>query len=232
MIRRLCRPGDFVLDIGGNIGWYTVVISQLIGPSGRVMTFEPDPDNFAMLQRHVGRCAVRPTVDLFQEAVGATRGTVHLFLSDSNLGDHRTFDEGAGRASIEVQQRSLDSILAAEVRKPDIVKSDTQGAEGQIIKGARQLLATGWRPVLLIEFWPYGLSGSGTDPMSLWRELADLGYALYEMSERRPRLYPLPRQRVEMLMSTEIDVASQGFINILALPAQSDRIDAVRELIA
>ncbi len=225
IVRRLCRPGDFVMDIGGNIGWYSVLMAQLIGPTGRLMTFEPDPDNFEMLKRNIARCTAGPRPELFREAVGDEPGAVRLFLSDTNLGDHRTFDDGTGRASIETPQRSLESILAGESRLPDLVKSDTQGAEGRIVKGARRLFASGWRPILLIEFWPYGLDGSGGDAISLWNELADLGYVAYEVTERRPRLYALPPERVRLLLSTEIDVASEGFINILALPEHSDRVE-------
>jgi FkbM family methyltransferase len=232
VIRRLCRRGDFVLDIGGNIGWYSVVISRVIGATGRIVTFEPDPDNFALLSRNVARCADAPQIQLRQEAVGESAGTVKLFLSDINRGDHRIFDDGTDRIAIEVPLDSLDSLLANEGRLPDLVKSDTQGSEARIIRGARGLLSSGWRPVFVLEFWPFGLSGSGDDSFALWQELCDLGYQTFEVTEEKPRLFPLSAERMKTLIANDISAASGAFINILAIPAGSDRIEGVLDLIA
>ena len=172
---RLCRPADFVVDIGANIGWYSVLASKLAGPTGRVLAFEPDPGNFALLSRNIARCGDAPTVELRQAAVGEAISKVKLHLSPTNLGDHRLFDDGSERACIEVALQPLDAILAQETHLPDFVKSDTQGSEARILRGARETLSKGWRPVFLLEFWPFGLEGSGSDPMALWRELVALG---------------------------------------------------------
>ena len=231
VIRRLCRRGDFVLDIGGNIGWYSVVVSKVIGTTGRIVAFEPDPDNFALLSRNVARCTDAPRIQLRQQAIGESAGTVKLFLSDINRGDHRIFDDGTDRMAIEVPLASLDSILSNESRLPDLVKSDTQGSEARIIRGARGLLSSGWRPVFVLEFWPFGLSGSGDDSFALWQELFELGYQTFEVTEARPRLFPLSAERMKTLIATDICAASGAFINILAIPANSDRIESVIDLI-
>ncbi|MDM0033285.1 FkbM family methyltransferase [Variovorax sp. J22P271] len=228
---RLCQSGDFVLDIGGNIGWYSVLASKLVGPIGRLLTFEPDPANFALLSRNVARCGDRPTTDLRQEAVGETPSKVKLFRSSTNLGDHRLFDDGTERGSIEVPLQTLDSMLVGEARWPDIVKSDTQGSEARILRGARATLSRGWRPIFLLEFWPFGLTGSGSDPLALWTELLALGYKMYEVSEANPRLTTLAESRMMMRLSTDITVESGGFINILAIPEGSSRRALIGDLI-
>lgn len=232
VFRRLCRPGDFALDVGANIGWYAVLASKLIGKQGRLVCFEPDPHNHALLNRNIARCADGPTTQLRQEAIGDATGSVRLFLSSTNLGDHRIFDDGSSRASIEVPMSTLDRFLEGAARLPDIVKSDTQGSEAKILSGARGLLANGWRPVMLLEFWPFGLTGSGDDPMLLWDVLQNLGYSMYELSEAYPKLVPLNRQELLSRISTDIAAASGNFINLLAIPAGSDRVSAVADLIA
>lgn len=231
VFRRICRTGDFVLDIGGNIGWYSVVASHILGNQGRLITFEPDPDNFTLLARNVARCPNAPATELRHEAVGESLGTVKLFLSATNLGDHRIFDDGTDRAFVEVHLRTLDSLLANETRLPDIVKSDTQGSEARILKGAQGLLSAGWRPVFLMEFWPFGLTGSGDDPLALWDLLVRLDYRMYEVLETNPRLMTLTAQRMKARMATDITAASGGFINILAIPAGSDRLGNLLDLI-
>jgi FkbM family methyltransferase len=231
VFRRLCSPGDFVLDIGANIGWYSVVASKLIGERGRLMCFEPDPLNHALLGRNLARNPAGPRAELRCEAVGETNGTARLHLSDTNLGDHRVFDDGTSRSSIDVPIGSLDTILAGEQRLPDIVKSDTQGSEARVLAGARRLLDAGWRPVMLLEFWPFGLLHSGDDPSAVPDRLEQSGYLMYEVSEANPRLVLLTRRRMQARLSSDIDPASGGFINILAVPANSPRHARIADLI-
>ncbi|MGB5583898.1 MAG: FkbM family methyltransferase, partial [Gammaproteobacteria bacterium] len=53
VFRRLCKPGDFVVDIGANIGWYSVIASRLLGSSGRVLSIEPDSSNLQLLRTNL-----------------------------------------------------------------------------------------------------------------------------------------------------------------------------------
>jgi|GEM_PF-478783 len=232
VVRRLCQPGDFVLDIGSNIGWYSVIASKVIGRTGRLVAFEPDPDNFAILSRNIERILDGAQASLHHAAVSDTEGTLKLFLSAGNRGDHRIFDDGTQRDSIEVQTLTLDVLLAGEHRLPDLVKSDTQGSEARILRGAGATLARGWRPVFVIEFWPFGLCGSGDDPMKLWKELSDLGYQMFELTEQQLQLLPLDEERLRLGMTTSMSTASEGFINIVALPNGSNRLAAIEHLIA
>ncbi|WP_143044843.1 FkbM family methyltransferase [Variovorax sp. YR216] len=231
VFRRLCSPGDFLLDIGANIGWYSVVASKLIGERGRLMCFEPDPLNHTLLRRNLGRNAAVPLAELRSEAVGETNGTARLYLSDTNLGDHRVFDDGTSRSFLDVPIGNLDTILGGEQRLPDIVKSDTQGSEARMLAGARHLLDAGWRPVMLLEFWPFGLQHAGDEPRAVPDRLEQLGYLMYEVSEANPRLVTLTRCRLQARLSSDIDPASGGFINILAIPGNSPRHVRIADLI-
>jgi FkbM family methyltransferase len=232
VFRRICRQGDFVVDIGANIGWYAAVASALIGNEGRLVCFEPDPANHALLARNIARCRNAPATQLREEAVGDSAGKTKLFLSETNLGDHRIFDDGSPRLSIEVPIVTLDSIFSGEARLPDIVKSDTQGSEAKILAGASGLFARGWRPVMLLEFWPFGLTGSGNQPLALWDTLGRLGYSMYEVSEAKPRLTRLTADIVRARVQGDIAAASGNFINLLAMPAGSDRGTQIADLIA
>lgn len=232
VVRRLCRSADFVLDIGGNIGWYSVIVAKVIGAAGRLITFEPDPDNFAILVRNLERVhGVGQTMPR-HAAVSDREGVLQLFLAEGNRGDHRIFNDGTNRPSIDVRTSTLDALLADELRLPDLVKSDTQGSEARILRGARATLARGWRPVFVMEFWPFGLSGSGDDPMALWTELAALGYEMFELTEEQAQLHPLTEQRVRAGIAGSMSAASEGFINIVAIPRGSDRLASIQDLIA
>ena len=187
VFRRICREGDFVLDIGANIGWYSTLASFLVGKTGCVWAYEPDPENYEILNRNIQRCGAT-NVRAVRAALGATIEEVDLYLSPTNLGDHRLFNDGSVRASVRVKVDTVDHILSESNKLPSIIKSDTQGSEGLIVRGASHFLATGWRPVWLLEFWPFGLRKSDTDPMELVAHFCELRYRLFEVSESNPKL--------------------------------------------
>lgn len=231
VFRRICVAGDQVLDIGANIGWYSVLASELVGGAGRVRAFEPDAANSGLLARNLARTRVHDNVRIEGMAVGARSERLDLFRSDSNLGDHRLFDDGTARVACSVPVEPLDRLYGAGECLPTLIKSDTQGSEGRILEGAAQLLADGWRPVWLLEFWPYGLANSGSDAMALWSRLDALGYRMFEVSEGNPELVELDEARVRHRLSTDITVESMGFINILALPHGGERLELVQDLV-
>jgi FkbM family methyltransferase len=194
------------------------------------MAFEPDPDNFAMLRRNLMRNDPKALVETRQEAVGEESGVVKLYLSTFNMGDHHLFDDGESRDSVDVPLTTLDAVLEDRKRLPTVLKSDTQGSEARILRGARRSLGAGWRPIMILEFWPYGLSQSGDDALSLWLQLEALGYAMYEVNEDRPQLRALDTGLIRGMLSGPMTPQSQTFINILALPPESDRLSGLVDL--
>lgn len=231
VFRRLCRRGDFVLDIGANIGWYSVIASRLVGKAGTLWAIEPDHLNFELLRYNLKRSGGSARQQMFLTAIGEQDGKQDFYLSESNLGDHHLFDDGEARRSVQVTVRSLDSLLAQAEQLPTLVKSDTQGSEYKILRGAARLLAAGWRPVLLLEFWPYGLSKSGDDPTALQNRLQELGYDLFEVTEAHTRLIPYRTDRLQERLNGDLAIVTQGFINLLCLPAGSDRESQLADLL-
>jgi FkbM family methyltransferase len=109
-IQRETKPGNVVADVGANIGYYTLILARCVGPEGRVFAFEPDPVNFALLQRNIEVNGYRNVVAV-NKAVSDRAGPTRLFLAPDNLADHRIFDPGDGRRSIPVETLVLDSLL-------------------------------------------------------------------------------------------------------------------------
>jgi FkbM family methyltransferase len=228
---RLCIPGDFVLDLGANIGWYTVIASRLVGNDGKIVSFEPDEANLTLLKKNVAMSGGDGAVEIMEIALGDREENARLFMSENNLGDHRLFSDGTQRQSLDVQVKTLDSFFAKSDHKPTLVKSDTQGSEARILSGAANLFEEGWRPILILEFWPFGLVNSGDDPLELWKWLVSLEYSLYELSEGYPKLVTLTGDRLHTRISTDISPKSMGFINLLCLPHKSERFDFIKDLI-
>lgn len=172
------RPGMTFLDIGANVGCYTVAAAATVGPTGRVISIEPDDHNFALLNRAVTANRFK-SVTLVNAAAGAEPGTARLYKSGHNLGDHRLYADGQsdGRRAIDVPVVRLDDVFAERaLAPPDVVKIDVQGFELAVMRGAARLFA-GDRPMtVLTEFWPHGITSAGGDPAGYLGFFRDRGF--------------------------------------------------------
>lgn len=186
---RSLRPGQTVVDVGANIGYYTLLFARAVGPSGRVYAFEPEPNNFELLQTNVELNGYQNVV-LENAAVSASPGTLRLFLNDGNLGDHQTYDAGEGRAAVEIRAASLDEYFAANRAPIDFIKMDIQGWEPAALAGMRGVLDANPDVVLVTELWPKGMHAAGFDARSYAAELEDLGFALFQCDEDARRIEP------------------------------------------
>jgi len=131
------RPGMTVFDVGANAGYYTLLFSRLVGPSGAVVAFEPLPENAASLLEHVTWNGLG-NVRLLSAAVAQGPGLTGFQVAASNAMGHL-----AGEAALlQVSTVGLDDLIARGlVPRPDLVKMDIEGAEGQALAGATALLA-------------------------------------------------------------------------------------------
>ncbi|MFY9824598.1 MAG: FkbM family methyltransferase [Thermoanaerobaculia bacterium] len=174
--REQVTPGMVVFDVGANLGFYTSLFADLVGPAGRVHAFEPDPLSFGILRRRTAR---RANVAANQAAAGDHSGTVTLYCNRSNRADNRVHaslgNETAETA--EVLLTTLDDYCdAAGVDRIDAVKMDIQGAEIEALRGFRRTLARIQPRWLLIEFSPEHLRAAGSGPEDFWSILDELGF--------------------------------------------------------
>lgn len=182
-LREHVQPGMVVLDVGANVGFYTLLLADRAGPEGRVHAFEPDPLSFGILRR---RAAGHSNIEIHQTAVGDHTGTITLYTNRSNRADNRVHPSlGAETAeAVEVPLTTLDDYCAARnIERIDAVKMDIQGAEVSALTGFRKTLARLEPRWMLIEFSPEHLRGAGTTPEAFWAILAELGYEPWGFGE-------------------------------------------------
>ncbi|MFL6232579.1 MAG: FkbM family methyltransferase [Thermoanaerobaculia bacterium] len=175
--------GTVVLDVGANLGFYTLLLAGRVGPAGRVHAFEPDPLSFGILKR---RAAGRSNVEINQTAVGDHAGIIILYTNRSNRADNRVHaslgDETA--EAVEVPLTTLDDYCAArKIERIDAVKMDIQGAEVSALAGFRKTLARVKPRWMLIEFSPEHLRGAGSSPEAFWAILEELGFEPWGFGE-------------------------------------------------
>jgi FkbM family methyltransferase len=174
------KPGEVVLDIGANIGYYTLLFARLVGPEGRVISFEPDPQSFALLKRNVQANGYQ-NVDLKNLAVSNIDGELTLYRDRFNNLDHRIIKSDDARRSVRVRVVRLDDLFLKENDPIHFIKMDIQGAEGLAVEGMKKLLGRNRGLKMLLEFWPGGLELSGMPPDRLLKSLADMGFVFYDL---------------------------------------------------
>ena len=190
LIQQETNPGSVVVDIGANIGYYTLMLARRVGESGRVFAFEPDPTNFALLKKNVEANGYRNVV-LEQKAVSNATGKLKLYMSDESAGDHRIYDTGDARRMIEIEAITLDDYFAQQGIAVNCIKMDIQGAEWVALQGMSALLSQTGHVKLFMEYWPSGLKRFGADPKAVLQFLQEHDFALHHIDEWQETVAPI-----------------------------------------
>jgi FkbM family methyltransferase len=209
LLGALCRDGMSVLDLGANVGFHTLLFARTVGAGGHVWAFEPDPDNFSTLCANLELNSYG-NVTAVQAAVGTATGRGSLYCSPFHC-DHRTYPTEEGQREIPVAMISVDEFLPPGQRV-DLVKMDIQGAEGMALHGMKRTLASNPGVVILMEFWPEGLLGTGFSPETVLSDLQDLGFVLYRIDERTGNTEHVENPRILIGSLT-----GSGYANLLAV---------------
>jgi len=181
-VARFVEPGMTVFDVGANIGFFAVAVAKLVGPEGKVVSFEPGPEAFARLERNVEINGLGARVILEQKAVGDFDGTANFCFALTHLqGRFSDLPYVPQKAeSTPVPCCTLDSYVATSGLVPDIVIMDVEHAEGRVLRGMKMLLQQR-KPLLLIEM-------HGAE--AIREAFAEIVEADYKLS-RLPKLEPV-----------------------------------------
>jgi FkbM family methyltransferase len=166
--RKLLRPGMTVVDVGANIGYFSLLAARLVGPAGKVVALEPHPLNFAILEQAKIANAIGCLTPL-RLGLGDASGDGHIGMFDQEKYPNRTASMvGAGEGHPSVPMLTLDALVEREgIPHIDLLKIDVDGFETRIIAGARKSLERGIIGHLIIEFNDFWLSQSGSSAARL-----------------------------------------------------------------
>ncbi len=182
LIKKKVKKGDVVLDIGANIGYYTLIFAKLVGKKGKVFAFEPEPTNFSLLKKNVEVNGYKNVV-LVQKAVLNKIGKLNLYLNEDNMGDHRTYDSHDDRRFIEIESIRLDDYFKDYNGRINFIKMDIQGAEFGALQGMYDLLKKN-SVEMTTEFWPGGFKRFGASSEEYLNLLTKLGFKIYQMGDK------------------------------------------------
>lgn len=167
MLSQVVAPGDWVIDVGANVGFYTKRLAELVGPEGRVLAFEPVPETFLQLVNNLDSCRLS-NVTLFNAAVSETTKLVGMSVPDysgtSQPNYYQAQVSSLADSKLRILTVSLDAIqLPAVVR---LIKIDAEGHEFSVLKGMQKILLRD-HPILIVE----------APRIEVWKLLESLSYA-------------------------------------------------------
>lgn len=174
-LRPWVQPGTTVVDVGANIGFFSVRFGNWVGATGKVFAIEPEARNVSSLQERLRRAGLGDVVEVVHAAADRAPGMVKLELNPTHPGDHHL-----GETGVPVQAVTLDELTASH-RPVGFIKIDVQGAEARVLEGAAKVIAED-RPSIFIEIDNRSLQRFGTSAPELMILLSRAGYVGHELT--------------------------------------------------
>ena len=193
----LIKPGNTFLDLGANIGYYSVLTSKVVGQNGKVFAFEPDPQNLNFLKKNVALNQAN-NVQIVEAAVGKTIRKQELRQDLSNPGES-TLAQTKNGSKVKVKVTTLDKFLnQAQIKKTDVVKIDIEGAEIDALKGGQKFLQKAKNIKLFIECNQEALKQFNYRPTDLIKKLKEYGFEIKTIiNEFEKKTYPFSLTELE-----------------------------------
>lgn len=183
VLDRILKLGMTFVDIGANMGLYTLFASKKIGPKGIVLAIEPSTREFQRLQKHVGINCLSNVLCL-QIAISNCRTEADLLVATEEKSGHNTlgafgYDSVISQGCERVHLRPLDDMVREEgLQRVDVIKMDIEGAEFLALQGSASTLAQ-FHPLLLLELSDRTLSQQECNSQQVWQFLTQNGYRIY-----------------------------------------------------
>lgn len=175
--RAAVRPGVTVLDVGANVGAYTLMFATWAGENGRVFAFEPAPDACEGLRTHVAMNGLDARVTIIEAAAASAVGQAAFGVHPSGGSSSLASAGAAAMPTITVATETIDHVCRTHGLLPAVIKIDVEGAELEVLKGARNTLAL---PGLhaFVEFHPAAWRQAGITRADIERELEEQGFVV------------------------------------------------------
>lgn len=189
------KEGMTFVDVGANLGYYTLLAARLVGSSGHVFSFEPFPANFQLLERNVNSNGYG-NVTLIPKAVSDRSGKATLQIDSNSSGGHSLSHLRGGTRSISIETVTLDDYFTGNATSIDVVKTDTEGADPAVFRGMTGILRRHPNLVLFTEFFPRAIQAMGYAPEGYLRDLASCGLQIHSIDEQSGQVELLNANRI------------------------------------
>ncbi len=187
LFKELVKERMTVVDIGANIGYFSLLAAGLVGDNGRVFSFEPEPQNYAVLVKNLEANGFKNATALCM-AVSDITGKSQMFIDENDSGSHSLI-KTRQHCTTTVDVTSLDDFFKRANCPVDVIKIDASGAEMNILSGMSEVIRANADLKIFIEFWLPGLESVGVTPHEYWDKLVQSGFKfIYFVDEVKQRL--------------------------------------------
>lgn len=188
-VKSSVKEGQFVIDVGANIGYYSVLLSGLVGSDGKVFAFEPEKSNFTILKKNLLVNKIK-NVTAENVAVSNKSGKTKLYISKI-AGQHKIYHPKSEILRIDdTNMITIDDYLQnnnIDARKISLVKIDVEGVEYAVIEGMKSILSNDTITIIL-EFSPKLMLEFGKDPTELIKMLIQYGFEIFLVNEKNNKI--------------------------------------------
>jgi FkbM family methyltransferase len=190
-VNNTLKDGDVFIDIGSNIGLFSLIASNLVGRNGKVISFEPSPKTFKRLEENIELNELQ-NVKLNNIGLSDKKGTLKLHVSENGHDAWDTFATDINNIkyqnSIEVNINTLDNeIENIGVNNIKLIKIDVEGWEKFVLLGAIETIKK-FSPILLIEFTAENTENAGYNVLEIYDIVTNLGYRWYRYKKNKLKL--------------------------------------------
>jgi FkbM family methyltransferase len=212
LFTKLVTRGTIAVDVGAYVGYYTLLAARAIGYKGKIFCFEPEPSNYALLLKNIEVNSCNNVVPI-RKAVTDTTGAVKLFMAENPSG-HSIVSDNPHQMAIQVDSTTLDDFFIGREYPIHVIKIDVEGAEMAVLQGMKNIIANNRRLNIFTEFSPEALKRAGCLPAEYLKKLANYGFDIYLIDEKKQSLEPAEVDRVMKVCE------STGYVNLLCQRGQ------------
>ena len=185
LLNEILKPGDRMIDIGANIGMISIHAAHLVGPSGRVDSFEPNPVCLEQLDEVISRNGIK---QIHVHPIGLSDAEAELELKQNDehtgIGTFAELEPGEVVTSTIAQVKRGDDVFKDDEQAPKIIKMDVEGFEYRALLGMEQTLRR-WKSMIVMEMNEHHLNRAGTSTKEVGEFMVGLGYRAFDVNIKK-----------------------------------------------
>jgi|GEM_PF-3775045 len=216
LFRKSIRPGMVVIDIGANLGYYSVIAAGAVGPTGKVFAYEPEEKNFALLSKNTQANAFTWLTPL-KIGLSNSKGTNTLYLADDHTGIHSFINNRNATRTLTISTETLDdSLKAYGSPQVDVIKIDIEGVDILALEGMKETIERSPQLTIFTELYPQAITRLGRKPIELLQIFSDQGFSVSIIDENTKTIQPLQPSQFEQFI-TDFPTHGEVVRNIYAV---------------
>lgn len=194
VVQQLLKEGDYVVDVGANVGAYTLLAARLVGPTGRVIAIEPTPSTVHALRTSIALNGLSNLVETHALALGRSDGEGELHCEATSGHNSLLPSASGGTESVAVEVKRGDTLL--KQLRPALIKIDVEGWELDVLEGLGKLITGANGPSLVIEYSPEHVARRGMSRGEWLERLRGYGLAIWKIDDATGKLVSNPDKSV------------------------------------